>query len=333
MRAFDLEAASTRVGSVAQYARVDSFFDANGPGVGTRRIRMVTGGGLELELLPDRALDIGHLTFDGVPLAWISSVGAASPHAYSARGTEWLRTFGGGFLATCGLDTFGPPSSDDGVEFPMHGRVGTIPATVTEASVTGNELRVSAEVRQAKVFSENLVLRRTLTADVGGTQLRINDTVTNEAAFPSGHMILYHFNLGWPLVDQGAVLSVPAHTTTPRDDAAQSGIKTWNKIDPPTLGYREQVFQHEFEQGRIAVSIDNPKLGMQCELSFDSRALPALYQWKMMDHGHYVVGLEPTNVAHVFGRQSAREQGVLPVLEPGECVSYGIDVNMSRSTT
>lgn len=320
-----------RVGSLTQVARLDSAVVTNGPGAGTRRIRMVTGGGLDLEFLPDRALDIGHVSFRGIPLAWVSSVDFVPPHHFEAEGTEWLRSFGGGLLATCGLDTFGPPSEDEGRWFPMHGRVGALPANVVESSVTDTTITLRGEIRQTKVFSENLVLRRTYTADVGGATLRITDRVTNESAQPSGHMMLYHFNLGWPLLDERALLDIPCQSSTPRDEPAVSGIDRWRTIEPPQRGFREQVYFHEAHPGNGIAVIDNPHLNIRCEISFDTDTLPGLFQWKMADFGHYVMGLEPANTSHVFGRASARSSGELPVLEPGESVDYSISLSLSES--
>ena len=54
-----VEAALQRVGSLAQVARIDSFAEIDGPARGTRRLRVVNGGGLEFDVHPDRGLDIG----------------------------------------------------------------------------------------------------------------------------------------------------------------------------------------------------------------------------------------------------------------------------------
>ena len=319
-----------RVGSLAQVARVDSFTVDDGPSRGTRRIRMVNGGGLDLEILPDRGMDVGHVSFKGIPLAWISPVGMQSPISYSDQGTGWLRSFGGGLLATCGLNSFGPASEHDGIHYPMHGRVGSTPAHVTEARMAGAELRVSGEVRQAKVFEENLVLTRSLSSPIGSSTLVIEDTVTNESAHASPHMVLYHFNLGWPLLDETATLHIPSRAMTPRDDDAAAGLEHWNSIGSPQKGYREQVFAHEFDEGPVAVGIENLHLGIRLEIEFDTAQLPALYQWKMADHGHYVMGLEPANVAQVRGLSEAARRGALPMLQQGESVSYAIILTVSE---
>lgn len=324
--------ARRRLGTLSQAARLDAFVEDDGPARGARRIRVVTGGGLEVDIHPDRALDLGQATYRGVPVAWMSPVGMASPHAADSRGTEWLRSFGGGLLATCGLDTFGPPSVDDGIDYPMHGRVGVVPATVTSKEVVGGRLRVAGEVRQARVFGENLVLRREITADIGGTELRVVDTVTNEGTTPAGHMMLYHANLGWPLLDERASLDIPSRRVLPRDSDAEAGVARWHEIDPPRAGYAEQVFLHDMrgEEGRAV--IDNPAIGIRCELAFDTRTLPALHQWKMTGEGHYVMGLEPANVLHIRGRAAARAERVLPTLAPGASVGYALTFRFGEST-
>ena len=323
--------ARRRLGTLAQLARVDRFTEDDGPARGTRRVRLVTGGGLEADIHPDRALDLGQVTYRGVPVAWMSPVGMSSPHLAASHGTEWLRSFGGGLLATCGLDTFGPPSVDEGVEYPMHGRIGVVPASVTETSVSGGALRVAGEVRQARVFGENLVLQREITADVGGSELRIVDTVTNEGTDPVGHMILYHANLGWPLLDERASLEIPSKRVLPRDAAAESGVARWHEIEPPQADYAEQVFLHDMRGDTGPAVIDNPALGIRCELAFDTTTLPALHQWKMTGEGHYVMGLEPSNLLHIHGRAAARAERALPTLAPGASVRYALSFRFSES--
>ena len=71
-------------------------------------------------------------------------------------------------------------------------------------------LWAEGEVIQAAVFGEQLALRRRIEADLGGTALRITDTVTNTGATPCPHMLLYHCNIGFPVVDAGAELAYPA---------------------------------------------------------------------------------------------------------------------------
>lgn len=322
-----------RVGMLAQVARIDRLVDEEGPTRGARRIRLVTGGGLEVEIHPDRALDLGQVTYRGVPVAWMSPTGMVAPGLTESRGQEWLRSFGGGLLATCGLDSFGPPNTDEGVDYPQHGRVGVVPATVTRAEVTATELIVAGVIRQTTVFGENLVLERTWSADLGGSTLRLRDVVRNESSADAGHMVLYHVNVGWPLLDESAHLDLPSREVNPRDADARSGAGRWHQIEEPQEGYREQVFGHDFRDSGIAtVAVDNPGIDTRLELRFDTSTLPAMHQWKMSGFGHYVMGLEPVNVNTFAGRAGARAAGTLPILKPGRSVAYSIDFAFSPST-
>lgn len=323
--------AARRIGSLAQLARIDRFSEEDGPARGARRMRLITGGGLEVDIHPDRALDIGQVTVNGVPISWISSGGIGSPHAVDNRGTEWLRTFGGGLLTTCGLDTIGPPSFDRGVDYPMHGRINSIPALVSEVSVSESVLRVAGEIRQTRVFAENLTMRRAITAPLGGTEFTVYDTVTNESSQPSGHLMLYHANFGWPLIEERACLDIPSQRVRPRDAVAEKGVARWHEIEPPQEHFAEQVFLHEFDVQEGRAIIDNSRINMRCEVSFDATSMPALHQWKMAGVGTYVLGLEPANVGHIQGRAEARKERALPVLEAGESVDYSLTFRFSQS--
>ncbi len=321
-----------RTGSLHQLARIDQFDETQGAARGARRIVLTSGGGLTVELHPDRALDIGAVAYRGVPIAWHSPTGFADPGLTVDSGTEWLRTFGGGLLATCGLDSYGPASTVAGVEYPMHGRIGSTPSVVTRAQVTDAELVVEAEVRQASVFGDNLLLTRRITVPLGGASIVVEDRVTNEGSAAAGHMVLYHANLGWPLLDDGSVLEVPSVSVSPRDADAEHGLSQWFEITGPVPGYAEQVFKHDFTgQGIAEVSLDNPTRDVRVAVRFDTASLPALHQWKMLGEGHYVLGLEPTNVDWSRGRAAASEAGVLPMLAAGESADYRLEFHCGAS--
>ena len=327
-----LDQAILRVGCLEQVARVDRFVEDDGPARGARRFRVVNGGGLDFDVHPDRGLDIGAASINGVPLAWLSATGITRPDAYEPEGRGWLRTFGGGLVTTCGLDSFGPPVEDEDGVVGMHGRIGSIPARVTEVTVTPELITVAGEVRQASVFHENLVMRRRITSRVGSAAFTIHDTITNEGAETSPHMVLYHVNLGWPMLDAGAVIDIPAASVTPRDTDAIEGFEARSEIDEPQVGFREQVFIHEAApsatgDARIA-RVTNAARGLTFTLTY-SETLPALFQWKMTATKHFVLGLEPANTSEIQGRASARANGRLPRLAPGESRSYSIAIEVT----
>src|SRR3546814_12946486 len=94
-------------GSLAQTCSVESSVTTDGPSAGMRRLRLVAGD-VDVELVPDRGLDIGQMRVAGVPLAWISPTGFPRAGVHAGDGQGWTRAFGGGLLTTCGLLNVGP---------------------------------------------------------------------------------------------------------------------------------------------------------------------------------------------------------------------------------
>lgn len=306
---------------------------------------MINGGGLEIDIHPDRALDLGQATFDGVPIAWLEPKGIVSPHAFEPSG-KFMRTFGGGLLATCGLDTFGAASTENGEMFGMHGRIGSQPATVDCAAVTADSLTVSGRVRQSSVFGENLLLERRIESRIGSASLAITDTVTNESHLPQPHMVLYHANIGWPFLGPHSELRVNSSARIGVDSRATAESKEWRRFEPPAPGYEERVYRHEFTAPKSSSSpheddasnqlsgtatLLNPELGLGITLRFDLRTLGHFFEWKMLGEGTYVVGLEPANCETMSGRADARSNGTLPLLGPGESVTHRLEFTFHRA--
>ncbi|MBH0097595.1 aldose 1-epimerase family protein [Salinibacterium sp. NSLL150] len=320
-----------RIGSLSQVVRLDSFVEAEGPARGARRLRMVNGSGIEIELHPDRALDIGQVTFEGIPIAWISPTEITSPEAFEPEGAGWLRTFGGGLLATCGLDTFGPAGEDAGQTLGLHGRIGAQKARVIRAEANDREVVVEAVTRQAAVFGENLTLHRVISAEVGANSFLLEDIVTNESFAEQPHMILYHINLGWPLLSESTIVDIPTRETVARDAEGEKGIDAWQTGAAPTPGFAEQVFRHTIgDQPSAQVRVSNPDLGVELIVEFSGLELPWLFQWKMVGQGHYALGIEPTNTPNVFGRSAARAAGELGSIPAGESVRYSVRFTLQR---
>jgi len=321
-----------RVGRMDQIAGIRLVEAADGRARGNRLLEVWTGTGLFFCVQADRALDISTCRFKGIPLAWASSAGEVHPAYYEPEGLGWLRSFAGGLLATCGLDHFGAPCSDQDEALGLHGRVSNLPAQCVgyRAHWEGEEyeLEVTGEVRQARLFGENLVLRRRISTQLGSNRIRLEDVVTNEGFRPQPHMLLYHFNMGFPLVTEASRLHLEAERTEPRDAHAEAGLAEWRSIGAPTPGYVEQVFHHmplADGDGAVHVELENPELGIGVRWAYEKATLPHLFQWKMMGEGEYVLGIEPANSGGINGRASARQMGDLPHLAPGESRRYVID--------
>src|SRR4029450_7214043 len=133
------------------------------------------GGGIERRLLPDRGFDCFGAWYRGVPLAWVSGVGERGPISGRLRDDDWLRGFGGGLGATCGLRNVGAPSEGHG----LHGEISHQPArdVRVERSVEGDRVRLqaSATIAEVSALGHHFELERTWTTRTGEGLLELVD--------------------------------------------------------------------------------------------------------------------------------------------------------------
>ena len=138
-------------------------------------------------------------------------------------------------------------------------------------------------------------------------------------------MYLYHVNVGFPALDDGAELLIPASNPTPRGDHDVSGYRTFHG---PAEGYEEQVTEHDIAaeaDGSVPVAIANRAAGFGAYEVFNKAQLPYHFIWRMLGQGTYVVGIEPST-NRTSGRLPARESGELIVLQPGESREYDLEL-------
>ncbi|WZH38851.1 MAG: aldose 1-epimerase family protein [Microbacterium enclense] len=316
-----------RTGSLAQVASVEASVRTDGPDAGTRRLRLIAGD-LEVELLPDRGLDLGQVRHRGVPLAWVSPTGWPRP---SAAGFE--ASFGGGLVTTCGLLSFGPPSVDAEGEHPQHGRYSGLAASVTRAEVVEDAVVVEATVVEATVLGAHLELRRSVRLPFGAGRIELRDEIVNRGARAVEPMVLYHVNLGWPLVDEGTVLRSPAEQVTARDAAAEAGLASWAAFPAPVAEYPEQVFAHVLPTDRRVSAEVIARSGLGVRISFDATVLPGMFHWRVAQEGGVVLGVEPATAPTILGRADARASGLLRELAAGASWELGLDIDVIRDAS
>lgn len=316
-----------------QFARIDEYSVTPGG----RRVRLSVADGFDVEVLPDRGLDLGSVSFCGTPLGFLTPAAAAAPPS-SAEPESFARRFGAGLLTTCGLDQYGPANVDGDQQLPQHGRASELSATslVTTAAWVDDRYRleVAGRMRQWRLFGEDLLWDRRIGIDLGGDTLTIRDSVTNAGTEAWPHMILYHVNFGYPLVNTGARISMPAGTAPaePRDDWAAQVLDGWAEFPAPRAGLPERVFVHRLDPtGPGEITVTNDALGIEARLTVDPRALPTVFQWVSARAGAYVLGIEPGNTPTINGRADARRLGVLPMLRPGETRFYAVDLTVRLS--
>jgi hypothetical protein len=296
-------------------------------------IEIATGSGFQFTIVPGRGLDIARASYKGIPLCWRSRAGEANAAFFEPDGLGWLWGAFGGLMSTGGLTTMGSPSVDQGQALGIHGRASYIPASNVwaDADWEGERYRlwVRGKVVEAAALGPDLALTREISTEMGASHVVIRDTVENRTHQRVEHMMLYHFNIGFPVLSETARLLVDSKAVTPRDSDSAAGLERWDRFDAPLAGRPHQLFYHEVRpdsDGKahavlVGMQQDQP---LAVYLSYTHTTLPWLVNWKCMQAGDYVTGIEPAN-AWVEGRAVEREAGRLSFLEPWEKVSYAVE--------
>jgi hypothetical protein len=350
-RDYDRRELLRRVGSLAQIGGVEVLAHEDGHARGVRRIEFRTGTGLRFSVLPERGFDVGPAEFGGTGLCWLPSKGLAGPWYYEGDLDDyaWLRVGLGGLFNTAGLVSMGTPQTVATDQFGFTQRLSARYGTHDRIAVTpasrfahgerweGDRCVLWAEgvVRQEIAYGEHLTLTRRYETELGANAFRIVDVVSNEGWFPTPHQLLYHFNIGFPVVSAGA--EVVAAADEPEDLSFSTAedakpASRWRTVTDPEAGFTHEGYivpMRPDADGRVAVAVVNRSLrpelgGLGVYLRYDQRQLPVYVAWRMMREGLYAIGLEPATTP--FGSTSELiEQGYPVLLEPEEQRTYELE--------
>jgi hypothetical protein len=329
-----------KISNIAQLGGIETSVIDNGPGRGTRIAWINTGTGLRFKVVLDRAMDIADTFYNQHSIAWLSHVGITSPQPFSNIGLDWLKTFGGGLLTTCGLTHVGGPESDEFGQRGIHGQISNhaaeIESVIQPNAVAGKmDMSITGKMKETQALGPNLELKRTISATLGEATIRIHDEVFNSGNQLAPHMLLYHFNFGWPLVDEGTKI-IWEGQWQPREGNRNEIFRDGNNYHqcPAPLeehrGRGEEVAMIDITadaSGWSTCGLYNNDLKLAMSLRFKKDQLPWLMNWQHWGPGEYVTGLEPaTN--QLIGQTKARERKELIFLQPGESRTYDLEVNV-----
>lgn len=310
------------IGNEKQIYGVEELRISGGKGDGMRLLQVRNGKGLEFTVSVDRCADISRVTFKGDNMGYFAPCGYVSPEYYDQKGGGFLKSFTAGFFTTCGLTAVGNPCTDNGEELPLHGNISHIPCENIGHWISDDGIHIKAVVRDAAMFSHHLILEREYIVSLEKNEIKMNDTIKNIGSKDTPFEILYHCNMGYPLLDENAVIDIPSTEVAPRNDHAKSDIANCLKVEKPKRGYEEMCFYHTLK-GNTAVSIFNNKINKGVKLSYNADELKYFTQWKQMGEYEYVMGLEPGNCLP-DGRDVMREKGILEFLKAGEEKAYSL---------
>lgn len=340
-----IHALRQRYGALAAYADIRLVTLGDGAERGVRVLELRTGGGLEAEIIIDRSFDIGRLAVNGKTLSWHTAAGYRNPayidpHAEDGQG--WL-TGMSGFLGTCGFDHIRQPETEasqhaplhptQDIVYPLHGAGAHQPARLIGYGIDeGGPAPViwcEGEVVQSMMFRGALRLHRRIEAPLGGTTLTIRDTVTNIGPTAMPSMMLYHFNLGYPMVDMATVVSMDGATEVWRS----CGHDPCAPIGPaPEVPVAElSVHRVPPADGMATCHVQNPQNGLSLRISYSTDTLPYLQLLRLRDQGGSMIGIEPCSTA-ARSRQAAREADEMPILNPGDARVFALKIAVDTAT-
>jgi hypothetical protein len=297
----------------------------DGPGRGQRLLLARNAAGIQFEIAVDRGFDLSSLSIRGINIGWHSATQMRFPAVDPGSEDGWgfLRNFDG-FMVTCGLDHYSRPRMVDVAHYnhphfgtktmPLHGRISTERARLLRYGVDEESGDIICEgmVRQASVFGETLELRRRISLPLAGTELRIDDTVTNRGFRPTRHAILYHLNFGYPFLDRDLkIAGLPF--------ALSEELRSDPPIPADDYGERVSAVDSAGIAADCPVSLSNPQLGVSVGLDFSRRHLSKLAVWRAYQSGVFALGVEPRT-------EQAEDR---PLLQPGECCAHWVAISLS----
>lgn len=337
-----------RVGNLAQIGGVQLQSHEEGYSRGGRflDVRSATGFRYTIEL--ERGMDPGFAEYQGASLAWLSPKLFPTPGHWENDDNAWVRYVLGGLCNTAGLVTIGGPQTVDtshmkfhsrpNERFGTHDRIAIVPAERYSYGETwsGDECVLWAEgrVRQDIVYGENLLLQRRYETTLGQSSFRLRDVVRNDGFYPVPHQYLYHFNIGYPVVDEGAeLLAAPAGPVPgsffEANESPTDRYRTFSSPESEFLAEGYEIPMLPGADGRVAVAVVNRDFaardgGLGVYLRYDPTTLPVYLEWRMMGEGLYAVGMEPATNAFTPIPELI-SQGAPIMLAPGEERVYELE--------
>ncbi len=267
---------------------------------------IIDTGSVRAALIPTRGLSLWRAHINGLDLKWQSPIaGPVHPQWVAlseAGGLGWLDGFDE-LLVRCGLQSFGAPDFDKAsgrLLYPLHGRIGNLPAENVQIELDAEHslLHLNGTVVESRFLQFHLRLDATYTFAIGEPTIGIHDRVTNGSDTPTTMQMLYHINIGQPLLGAGSRCIWAPKRVVARNAHAAKDLESWSKYLGPTPGYSEQVYFSSSvadSDGWAAALLTAPDSQSGFAVHYKADTLPFFTQWKntVGSRDGYVTGLEP----------------------------------------
>ena len=268
-----------RISNFQQVASIRRYTLTEGRGKGLD-VLDCDNGKIRFLLNVSKACDIMQLYHEGQNMSFVSKNG------FTKREIPFLKRFEGGMLYTCGLDSVG---GRDGYE--LHGTLHNIPAEIVRAECNESGIVVESIIRDTALFGKNLVLKRKIFTEISGDSITLEDTLCNIGYKEEEYCLLYHINVGYPMLDNGAKVVADVESYTPRTAWAKQNETTMYAMNDAVPNQEEACYFLKLSKPEIALV--NEKIGKKFTVSYSGDTLTHFVEWKSMASGDYALGLEP----------------------------------------
>jgi hypothetical protein len=297
----------------------------------------VTCGPTNLQIVPTRGMGVRQMVVDDLTIGWQSPVTGPVHPAYvdlgEPSGLGWLDGFDE-LLVRCGLESNGAPefTPQGQLRYGLHGRIANRPAHEVTIAIDPTEgtIVITGSVSESRFLFKQLQLTSTYTLSRNRLGFALRDQVENRSQAAASCQLLYHINIGNPLLDQGSTLYAAAKQVVPRTPAAAAGIDDWTTMPAAQPGADEQVYFLEMhdqpDEATVVLASADGDRGLQ--LQYDHHSLPCFSFWKcpLPPGDGFVVGLEPaTNFPNT--KSYEQQQGRVIELAGGARFECGLQLD------
>ena len=288
----------------------------------------------EASILPTRGMSIEHVIVERFRFGWESPILQPVHPMFVPISEPSGFGFLDGFnelLVRCGLTSNGAPEHDaqGQLVYPLHGRIGNLPASHLEIRQSSEGvLEVEAWIDEVRFHFDKWRLKTIYRFRIGESSIEIVDRVENLAGTTRDFQMLYHYNLGKPLLGKGAKIHAPLDRIVPRNNHSAAHIDRWDEIEAPQAGSTEQVFfcrPRADKSNRSLAMLRNADSTAATAIEFSLDELTCFSLWKntVAEADGYVIGLEPaTNFPNP--RSFEQQQGRTVALEPGDSADFHV---------
>ncbi|CEM61804.1 DUF4432 family protein [Treponema phagedenis] len=301
-------------GALDQIAGIKRYTFNSGMEKGIAAIEVRNGSGLNFTVLESKNMDIYQMEYKGINLGFYYKNRMVAPERFVAVENEFLAYAGGGMMYTTGLQNSGPANTDEGLYQPLHGRIHAMSADNIFAEAAYDEsgifrIKVGGRTRESRLFGHNLTLARTISTEMDSNTIEIKDLIENETCRDTFFSLMYHFNFGYPFLDEDTEIILPPKTqTATRTESSKKYFAERYRMSKPIDNFEEHLYYHDIPadtNGMSHILVVNKKLTLAVHIQFNKNVLPFMGEWKSMGSGDYALGILPaTNLLR--GRQEEK---------------------------